>query len=86
MRRYFTLLTRESKNAKWAIEFGDYDRQTVADERDSLRDSSEKRIHTLIIQTTDEQSDIEATVRGINGKKIESHDAEWFAKAEKEGC
>ncbi len=69
-RAYFTLLSREPEaGSPWAIEFGDYERETVAEEMSSYRDHGHKARDLKIIRTTDRQSAIDAAVRKLNQPK-----------------
>lgn len=66
-RPYYSLLTRDgSPGCLWAIEFGDYDLDTVKDERDDYRDRGWKASELKIITTTDEQADINRAVFELN--------------------
>jgi hypothetical protein len=60
---YRTLIIRE--HDRWTIQFGDYDKQTVVQER---RDSytNIRRCNWRIIKTTDQQKEIDERVRQIN--------------------
>lgn len=66
-RKYYSLLQRV--NGKWTIQFGDYDRQVVADVADDMWDQGigTKRADLKIITTGPKQSDIEAAVAKLNG-------------------
>jgi hypothetical protein len=66
-RRYFTLLTRESKSEQWGIQFGDYSRCLVVDEARAQRDSfAPKKLFTKIIETYDSQREIDSVVADMN--------------------
>jgi hypothetical protein len=66
-RKYFTLLSIDgSPGCPWAIEFGDYDRDTVWDEFLEMRDRGWKRSELQIITTGDTQAEIEAAVSKLN--------------------
>lgn len=67
-RTYHTLLLLEhdDKGSRWAIGFGDYDRDTVEFERDDHRDHGYRAKELKIITTTDLQADIDAAVRELN--------------------
>lgn len=68
MKRYFTLIVREAKNTPWSVHFGDYDRDTVEQEQADIVDAGDYAKHrTMIIQTTDQQSAIEARLAKLNG-------------------
>lgn len=67
---YFTLLgavSVPSMNAThWEIIFGDYDRETVEDERDDIKDGSDEYVSYKIIKTLDHQSCIDDKVAELN--------------------
>lgn len=66
-RTYYTLLVRDHANDPWAIDFGDYDRECVQDERDGLVDSEEyTKGNTKIIKSADDQASINAAVAALN--------------------
>lgn len=65
-RAYYTLLERDDVRSVWRIEFGDYDLQTVANERDDRLDHDVKRINTHIIVTDHTQEAIQARVDHLN--------------------
>ena len=69
---YYTLLIKQNKSNKWRIEFGDFDRETVEEERDitwreglgcTLKD-------TKIIKTSESQKEIDAEVKRLNDKAL----------------
>jgi hypothetical protein len=65
--QYYTLLIRIA--GKWQIEFGDYEKQAVEFERDSIKDSPASGVKAKdlkIIKTDEEQSAIEAKVAELN--------------------
>ena len=64
MARYHSLLIRTHKAEPWAIEFGDYDRCVVKDEKQEYDYSGEYQ--TRIICTSDKQADIESAVASLN--------------------
>jgi len=66
MTTYYTLLTREHKNETWAIEFGDYDREVVDQERRDLRDGMSSGHQFKIISTKGDQKSINAAVAALN--------------------
>lgn len=55
-RRYFWLLIRYDPDADWSIEFGDYDRQVVVEERDAL--SYPKRDMKIVKMDDDKEQSI----------------------------
>lgn len=62
-RKYYSLLIRDNSESPWQIEFGDYDRETVIDER-LCQDIPKK--HMKIITTGDKTADIVAAVDKLN--------------------
>lgn len=65
-RKYYTLLSREHKTAPWVIEFGDYKRNVVRQERDDMKDGDYWNHAFKIIETGDWQMDISAAVTALN--------------------
>ena len=66
--KYYTLLVRhDHPKAQWSIEFGDWDRGTVADEADEYR-SIATGTRTKIIATDGTQSAIDAKVAKLNSE------------------
>lgn len=65
-RRYFTLLSRGPDDTRWAIEFGDYKRGVVKQERDDMKDGDYCDHAFRIIETDDAQSAIDAAVFALN--------------------
>jgi hypothetical protein len=73
---YYTLLVRNDKQSPWGIEFGDYHRNVVSQERDDYLDTTHpmvdgqfdfpKKNNTLIISTGDTQAEIQARVDELN--------------------
>ncbi len=63
---YYTLLSRENKQARWAIEFGDYSRSVVRQERDDMKDGAYCDYAFKIIETSDAQASIDAAVAALN--------------------
>jgi hypothetical protein len=63
-RQYFILAER--CGGRWGIEFGDYDRETVASEYQDRRDHDVKARDLKIIRTLDDQSAIDAAVASLN--------------------
>lgn len=71
-RPYYTLLIRQTladKTRRWCPEFGAYDRAVVEQERRDMLDSSAwadvRTADTMIIRTTDQQTDIDSQVAAI---------------------
>jgi hypothetical protein len=65
MKAYYTLLVKHTKSDPWSIQWGDYNRDVVAQEID---DSYCDEYRTKIICTSDEQDDIELAVKLLNDK------------------
>lgn len=63
-RAYFSLLSKV--DGKWSVQFGDYDRSVVEDEKSDLLDS-EEGIKLKIVKTDDSQAAIEAKLASLNG-------------------
>lgn len=61
MTKYYTLLHRDSDDEPWYPEFGDYDCQTVHEEKESYLDKWQK-----VIVSGDKQSEIDAAVNELN--------------------
>jgi hypothetical protein len=64
---YYTLLSRETPKDRWVIEFGDYSRSVVRQERDDMKDGAFCDHAFKIIATGDAQSAIDAAVAALNG-------------------
>lgn len=81
-RVYYSLLINHEVSG-WGVEFGDYDNDTVLDERQDLIDSGEVTLEqTKIIRTSDNQSAIDVAVRIENIATL--HNAlEWHSVVEK---
>ncbi len=66
-RNYYTLIVRDDKQASWCIHFGDYDLDTVQQERFDLIDADEYKGYNIkIITTTDDQRSIDEAVNVQN--------------------
>lgn len=65
-RVYYTLLSRGPDDTRWAIEFGDYDRNAVRDERDDMKDGHYCDHAFKIITTGETQAEIDAEVARLN--------------------
>ena len=68
-RAYHTLLSLQKNATAYAIEFGDYDRDCVKEERDDMiaaHDYSGAKFR--IIKTGDRQADIDAVVATFNAR------------------
>lgn len=70
MTKYFTLFVYEQEHQKWFNYFGDYNKQTVIDERDDLNQGYDGILkqHMTIVQTRDDQSSINWALDKLNGK------------------
>ena len=68
---YYTLLVRD-ENKPWEIAFGDYDEETVIDERDDYTEGQNyKKKNTKIVRTnTARQSEIDKVVRKLNHSRL----------------
>lgn len=64
---YYSLLERDGPLSPWRIEFGDFERETVADEREDRRDHDVKASNLKIIATGSSASAIAAKVAALNG-------------------
>jgi hypothetical protein len=66
-KRYHSLLERQA-NGRWAIAFGDYDRECVVQEREDMIDSAmdDDATEYKIITTADDQASIDAKVATLN--------------------
>ena len=68
--KYYTLCVYEPDHDKWFIHFGDYDKETVADEMQDLNYGYDGIMmkHMRIVKTPDDQSAIDAVLDKLNGK------------------
>lgn len=66
-KQYHTLLSRPNKQHTWHIEFGDYSRSCVEDERNDMREGADRGTQFKIITTDDQQASIDAAVAKLNG-------------------
>jgi hypothetical protein len=62
---YWALLAIE--DGEWAVQFGDYDRNTVREELEDMA-TSNRRANLKIVQCTDEQSSIDRIVADLNAR------------------
>ena len=66
---YYTLVVYDIEHKQWFNEFGDYDKQCVAEEMDEYiygyHDIKPKNIK--ILKTTDNQKDIDSAITKLNG-------------------
>ena len=89
--KYYTLLQFDRHITKWVIVFGDYDRETVEDERDdyeaSYGSSVEAEFYSTpiykIISSSDAQADIEAKVAGLKKPLNEKNSSEELLLSER---
>lgn len=65
-RRYFLLLARETPQAHWGIQFGDYDRETVTAERDEYRGQYAARNLKIVTSNSARQSCCDYVVSRLN--------------------
>ncbi|WP_051382438.1 hypothetical protein [Bradyrhizobium sp. Tv2a-2] len=66
-RKYHSLLVRESKTEPWCIHFGDWELETVKQERDDIVDGEQyAKGNTKIITTGGTQAHIDAEVAKLN--------------------
>ncbi len=70
VRLYHSLLTRNSPVHPWRIEFGDYDKECVEQEREDDYSSFSKK-NVKIITTTDDQPSIQAAVDDLNAEHMQ---------------
>jgi len=70
-RKYYTLLERNPETKTWSPQFGDYDRNVVVEEGQSMHDAVgftiAKGTKFKIIQTSGSQVAINAAVATLNG-------------------
>jgi hypothetical protein len=69
MAKYYSLVTRDSKDSPWGVAFGDYDRATVSDERADMMESACMEGYPLyckIITTDESQAAISERVAWLN--------------------
>jgi hypothetical protein len=69
-RHYYTLIERDPETKTWSPQFGDYDRNVVVEEGQSMHDSIgftvPKGTKFKIIKTSAKQDDINAAVAALN--------------------
>jgi len=70
MSKYYTLFVYEPDHQRWYNYFGDYDKETVADEMYDLSYGWDGILmkHMRIISTPDDQTAIDAALDKLNGK------------------
>ena len=66
---YFTLVVYDIEHKQWFNEFGDYDKECVADEMDDYIHGylDIKPKHVKILKTSDNQKEIDAAITKLNG-------------------
>lgn len=71
-RPYYLLLARASATAPWCLEFGDYSRKVVEQERRDYRDSTRARLSDtkLLSLPTDTQAAIDAALAEENARAV----------------
>lgn len=70
MANYYTLFVYEWDHQKWFNHFGDYDKETVADEMTDLNQGYQGIMmkHMRLVKTSDDQNAIDAALDKLNGK------------------
>ena len=70
MKTYYTLFVYEQDHGRWFNHFGDYDKETVADEMQDMNYGWDGIMmkHMRIVKTSDNQTDIDAALDKLNGK------------------
>lgn len=63
---YYTLLTRDDPMQDWSIQFGDYDRECVEEERKDSYSSCKKGNWKIIKTKTARQSEINSCISKLN--------------------
>ena len=67
-KKYFTLVVYDIEHKQWFNEFGDYDKECVADEMDEYIHGYHdiKPKHVKILKTLDDQKSIDAAINKLN--------------------
>jgi hypothetical protein len=65
-RKYFSLLVRSADDRVWAVEFGDFDRDVVLEERADYSDHGCRASDLKIITSDGKQASIDAAVASLN--------------------
>lgn len=65
-RKYYILVERDTHLSAWKIHHGDYKRADVEAERQDRRDHGAKATNLRIIETTDQQEDIDRRLERLN--------------------
>ena len=68
--KYYTLLEKHA--GAWAVAFGDYDREVVADERADLIDGGQRAKDLKVITTNEDAASINAAIARLNGAPLVS--------------
>lgn len=63
MRTYYTLATLDKASGLYHPQFGDYDLETVQDEREEYKEKGER---TKIVRSADDQASVNAAVALLN--------------------
>lgn len=70
-RQYFTLAVwPKADGQQWSPQFGDYDRECVAQELEDTREDWPRGTKFKIICTGDQQADIDAGIDALNRKHM----------------
>ncbi len=64
-RRYYTLAVRFEASDEWSVQFGDYDRECVVQEKE---DAYEDAYAAKVISSNDDQAAINAAIAKLNAK------------------
>ena len=68
-RRYFTLaVLPKADGQQWSPQFGDYDREVVAQELEDTREDWPKRSKFMIVETDDDQASITVAIDNLNAR------------------
>jgi hypothetical protein len=65
MATYYTLVCREKGSSRWSIQFGDYDRPSVAEEQREMRRDWPRGTQWKIVKSADNQTAVEAAIRQL---------------------
>lgn len=68
---YFTLITRQPGELSFAPQFGDYDRDVVAQERRDSYADVKAGDWKIVASKTSRQRDVDAAIAKINAKEID---------------
>lgn len=72
-RKYYALVVWNTRDKTWEVEFGDYDKKTVIQERKDYHDSGSNydvlKKNTKVVEVDgDMQADIEAMIKKLNAE------------------